>query len=308
MVFWCLLQLGSEPYQIFPKSLLQPGAGLPPPPSRSLAAKVGQGAEGWSQVWEMSPWCSTLSHLSCGRWAVSQGMSLNLQLTKWNLHLFSQVFSKLQPFETEQNLLEASAQSFGGGYVKMPLVRSVILLRGVKHIREAANYLRHIAGVSMVLPHFLRRRRCRLSPQQTCFPACSCSNCRSQHHWDTKALQESSPQSSLWPGDTAVKKENEKDVSQESNNQQGKGRCFSTYCHFTRSQLHCQLHDALQGTWSPGHSPAFGTICPLFPAGQEYTPAQGKAMVISTTLCHELCCNIPSPPLPHRFPTCRKLY
>lgn len=174
---------------IFPKSFLHPGAGFPPPfhIQEPWLPKLAKEQRVDRTQWELSPWLedapSSVTSAVGGRQHLQgePGMSLNLQLTKQNLHLLSQVFSK--PFEREQNLLEASAQSFGGGYVQMPLVRSVILLRGVKRMREAANYLRHIAGDLTVPPHFLQRHRCCLSPQQTCFLACSHRNHgKSQHY------------------------------------------------------------------------------------------------------------------------------
>lgn len=66
------------------------------------------------------------------------------------------------------------------------------------------------------------------------------------------------------------------------------------------SMMHCRVSGP-QGT-----APAFGTVCPLFScwAGVFLLRANPWS---SASLCHELCCNIPSLPLPSRLSTCRKL-
>lgn len=122
------------------------------------------------------------------------------------------------------------------------------------------------------------------------------------------SITETPRQFSRWqPSKQALAWGHRGEVSWESNDQQDKVRLFSRCYHFTRSQLHCQLHDVLQSPWSPRRSPSIWDCLSSFSLDRSI-PAQIKTVIISITLCHEFCCNIPSLPLHPRLPTCRKSY
>lgn len=69
-------------------------------------------------------------------------------------------------------------------------------------------------------------------------------------------LKMAAPKAGFSLGTRRWRSENNTDVSWESKDHQGKVGQFSRYCPFIRSQLHCQLHETLQGPLSPGHSPS----------------------------------------------------
>lgn len=69
-------------------------------------------------------------------------------------------------------------------------------------------------------------------------------------------LTMAAPKAGFSLGTWRWRSENNTDTSWESKDHQGKARQFSRYYPFTRSQLYCQLHEALQAPWSPRHSPS----------------------------------------------------
>lgn len=131
----------------------------------------------------------------------------------------------------------------------------------------------------------------------------------SQHYWDSKRLLKMAAlKAGFSLGTQRWRSENEKDVSWESNDHQGKVRWFSRYYHFTRSQLHCQLHDALQGPWSPGCSPSIWDCLSSFSCWTGVFPLRGKPWSLALLFAMSSAAIFPVFLFPPSLPTCRKLY